>query len=125
VGVGAPGTKYDWNLTGIPQPALKNRSIATPAGKVIGGGTILNGMVYNRGSKSDYDRWEHLGNPGWNFDGLLPHFKKVETFTPPGAELSEWDIEYDPAFHGNHGFLQSSFSRFVWPSTRKIFVTLR
>lgn len=119
LGNGAKGTRYDWNLTGTPQPELQNRSIPTPAGKVIGGGTVLNGMVYNRGSKEDYDRWEELGNPGWNFNALLPYFKKAETFTPPSPEAAEWDIEYVPTYHGEQGFVQSSFSRFAWPSSRK------
>ena len=56
LGGGPRGSKYDWNLTGIPQAGLQGRSIPTPAGKVMGGGTVLNGMVFNRGSKADYDR---------------------------------------------------------------------
>ncbi|RDW72154.1 hypothetical protein BP5796_08188 [Coleophoma crateriformis] len=119
LGNGPRGTKYDWNLTGVPQPELGGRSVQTPAGKVVGGGSVLNGMVYNRGSRAEYDRWEELGNPGWNFDGLLPYFKKAENFTPPSeALLAEWDIEYNPAFHGSQGFVHSSFPPFVWPSSR-------
>jgi choline dehydrogenase-like flavoprotein len=85
---------------------------------VIGGGTVLNGMVFNRGSKSDYDRWEALGNPGWSFDDLLPCFKMAEHFTPPEEQLAEeWDIEYVPEYHGEDGFVQCSFPDFVWPSS--------
>jgi choline dehydrogenase-like flavoprotein len=119
LGGGPRGSKYDWNLTGIPQAILQGRSVPTPAGKVIGGGTVLNGMVFHRGSKSDYDRWEELGNLGWSFDGLLPYFKKSETFTPPDPDLADWQIKYNLASHGFKGFVQSSFSRFVWPSTSK------
>jgi choline dehydrogenase-like flavoprotein len=113
------GSKYDWNISGIPQPELDNRSIKTPAGKVVGGGTVLNGMVFDRGSRSDYDRWEKLGNPGWNFENLLSYFKKSEIFTPPDINLRAegWDIEYNPAYHGYHGHVHSSFAPFVWPST--------
>jgi choline dehydrogenase-like flavoprotein len=109
-------------LTGVPQPELVNRSINPPAGKVIGGGTVLNGMVFDRGSKGDYDRWEALGNPGWNFASLLPYFKRSEKFTPPDSKLQAegWEVEYDPAYHGEHGHVQSSFAPFVWPSTGKI-----
>lgn len=118
LGSGAKGTKYDWNLTSTLQSELQNRSIATPAGKVVGGGTVLNGMVFNRGSKADYDRWEELGNPGWNFEAMLPYFKKAEHFTPPEKQLAEeWDIEYVPEYHGEDGDVQSSFPNFVWPST--------
>ncbi|KUJ09818.1 alcohol oxidase [Mollisia scopiformis] len=120
VGHGPIGSKYDWNMTSIPQPELGNRSVNTPAGKVIGGGTVLNGMVFNRGSRADYDRWEALGNPGWNFENLLPYFKKSEIFTPPDLKLEAegWDIQYNPAYHGEHGHVHSSFAPFVWPSTR-------
>ncbi|KAH7377474.1 hypothetical protein BKA64DRAFT_688205 [Cadophora sp. MPI-SDFR-AT-0126] len=118
LGGGPRGSKYDWNLTGIPQADLQGRSVPTPAGKVIGGGTVLNGMVFHRGSKSDYDRWQELGNPGWSFDGLLPYFKKSETFTPPDPDLADWNIKYNLASHGFKGFVQSSFSRFIWPSTK-------
>lgn len=107
------------------QPGLQNRSIATPAGKVIGGGTVLNGMVFNRGSSSDYDRWEVLGNPGWTFDAMLPYFKEAEHFTPPQKQLAkEWEIEYVPEYHGEDGHVQSSFPDFVWPSTGKHVTTL-
>lgn len=74
---GAIGTKYDWNLTYAPSTAVGNRSIPIPLGKVVGGSTKLNRMVFDRGSKCDYDRWEALGNEDWGFDDLLPYFKKV------------------------------------------------
>lgn len=74
---GAVGTKYDWNTTYAPNPALQNRSVSIPQGKIVGGGTKLNRMVFDRGSKSDFDRWAELGNPGWDYDGLFPYFKKV------------------------------------------------
>lgn len=54
--------------------------MAIPQGKVVGGSTKLNRMVFDRGSKSDYDSWAALGNEGWDWDGLLPYFKKV--FSP-------------------------------------------
>jgi choline dehydrogenase-like flavoprotein len=76
---GAIGTKYDWNMTYSPNPNLANRSVPIPQGKIVGGGTKLNRMVFDRGSKSDFDRWAALGNPGWDYDGLFPYFKKVGT----------------------------------------------
>ncbi|KAJ5046711.1 uncharacterized protein L3040_003943 [Drepanopeziza brunnea f. sp. 'multigermtubi'] len=127
VGNGPRGSKYDWNMTGVPQPELGNRSIKAPAGKVIGGGTILNGMVFNRGSKSEYDRWELLGNPGWNFENLLSYFKKSEKSTPPSLklDLEGWAVGYNPAYHGRHGQVQSSFAPFVWPSTKNFINAMR
>jgi choline dehydrogenase-like flavoprotein len=106
-------------VTSTPQTDLFNRTVSLPAGKVVGGGTVLNGMVFMRGSKEDYDRWEELGNPGWNFADLLPYFKKAEVFTPPSKELVRiWGVGDVMEFHGERGHVHSSFPKFVWPSTR-------
>jgi choline dehydrogenase-like flavoprotein len=80
---GAVGTKYDWNSSYTATEGLNGRKVPIPQGKVVGGSTKLNRMVFDRGSKSDYDGWELLGNQGWNFEGLLPYFKKVRNRLPP------------------------------------------
>lgn len=72
-----PSDKYWRTYTGIPQPGLNNRSGILHTGQVVGGGTMVNAMFFNRGSAEDYDSWEELGNPGWGWKGLLPYFKKV------------------------------------------------
>ena len=74
---GAIGTKYDWNTSYAPNDVLGGREVSIPQGKVVGGSTKLNRMVFDRGSKSDYNRWEVLGNDGWNWDSFLKYFKKV------------------------------------------------
>ena len=74
---GAVGTKYDWNLTYAKSVSMNGREVSIPTGKVVGGSTQLNRMVFDRGSKSDYDRWSALGNEGWDWESLLPYFKKV------------------------------------------------
>jgi choline dehydrogenase len=71
------GGQYDWNLLTINQSQLDGKPRALPQGRVLGGGSILNAMVWNRGGKDDYDIWESLGNPGWGWAGMLPYFKKV------------------------------------------------
>jgi choline dehydrogenase-like flavoprotein len=71
------GTKYDWNTTYAASEYLSGRKVPVSQGKVVGGGTKLNRMVFDRGSKSDYDGWETLGNEGWNWEGLLPYFKRA------------------------------------------------
>ncbi len=68
---------YDWNVTTKGQTYINNKIVGIPQGRVIGGGTIINGMVWTRGSEADYDAWEQLGNPGWGWRDLLPYFKKV------------------------------------------------
>ncbi|KAK0368936.1 GMC oxidoreductase [Colletotrichum paranaense] len=116
---GAVGTKYDWNTTYAANDALGGRSVSIPQGRVVGGSTKLNRMVFDRGSKSDYDRWESLGATGWNWDSLLPYFKKNEKFTPPKADIvSEWGVQVDDAAHGTDGLMQVTYSPFFWPTTK-------
>lgn len=76
---GAVGTKYDWNFSYAANLSLNGRDVPIPLGKVVGGSTKLNRMVFDRGSKSDYDRWVTLGNEGWGWESLLPYFIKVPT----------------------------------------------
>ena len=72
---------FSFTVPSIPQPGLQNRSITLRAGAVVGGGSAINGMFFDRGSREDYDNWERLGNPGWDFNSLFPYFKKV-SFQP-------------------------------------------
>lgn len=61
-----------------PQAELGYRKTVLATGQVVGGGSVINGMFFNRGSAPDYDAWEELGNDGWGWEGLLPYFKKVK-----------------------------------------------
>lgn len=70
---------YDWGLRAEPEPALGGRSLATPRGKVIGGSSSINGMVYVRGHARDFDTWEEMGARGWAFADVLPYFMRLET----------------------------------------------
>lgn len=69
--------KYVRTYTSVPQPGLDNRTSLLYTGAVVGGGTVVNGMFFARGSAADYDAWERLGNPGWAWKDLLPYFKRV------------------------------------------------
>ena len=71
------GGIYDWDLVTVPQTQLDGNTRPMPQGKVLGGGSILNAMCWNRGGADDYDAWEALGNPGWGWEGMLPYFMKV------------------------------------------------
>lgn len=72
------GTKYNWKFETAPQRHLNNRRIYLPQGRVLGGSTAINAMLYVRGHRLDYDEWRDLGNPGWGYDDVLPYFKKSE-----------------------------------------------
>lgn len=139
---GIVGTKYDWNTTYTANPNLNDRVVSIPQGKIVGGSTKVNRMVFDRGSEADFNRWEELGNEGWNWDSMFAYMKKVrllpchrrmrlpgltfdhlqsEIFTPPSDDIvAEWGVEYDPSFHGTTGNIQTSYSRFFWPLTRVI-----
>lgn len=69
---------YDWGLATEPEPHLGGRVLATPRGKVIGGSSSINGMVYVRGHARDYDTWAEMGATGWSYADVLPYFKRME-----------------------------------------------
>jgi len=70
--------RYDWGFVTEPEPHLGGRRLATPRGKVIGGSSSINGMVYVRGHALDFDHWEESGATGWGFRHVLPYFKRME-----------------------------------------------
>ena len=84
-------SRYDWGFRSEPEPHLKNRTLATPRGKVIGGSSSINGMVYVRGHAMDYDHWADTGATGWGYADVLPYFKRMETWHPgPHGGDPEW-----------------------------------
>ncbi len=70
---------YDWGYRTKPEPHLDGRELACPRGKVIGGSSSINGMVYVRGHARDFDTWEEMGASGWGYRHILPYFKRLET----------------------------------------------
>ena len=74
--MGNPRT--DWMMKTAPDPGLNGRSLVYPRGKVLGGCSSINGMIYMRGQAADYDHWRQLGNAGWAWDDVLPYFLKSE-----------------------------------------------
>ncbi|XP_063407524.1 oxygen-dependent choline dehydrogenase-like [Mytilus trossulus] len=87
-------SKYDWNFKTVPQKhshkALNNRENYYPRGKMLGGSSSINGMLYMRGSRHDYDEWERQGCKGWGYSGVLPYFKKMENVTVPELKDSPY-----------------------------------
>ena len=74
--IGNPRT--DWMMKTASEPGLNGRSLVYPRGKVLGGCSSVNGMIYMRGQAADYDQWRQLGNVGWSWDDVLPYFLKSE-----------------------------------------------
>ncbi len=72
------GTPQDWNYSYAPTPRVDNRPIPLPRGKVLGGSSSINAMLWVRGNRDDFDGWAAMGNEGWDYDSLLPLFKKAE-----------------------------------------------
>ncbi|MEN8831771.1 choline dehydrogenase [Pacificibacter sp.] len=75
---------YDWGYQSEPEPHLDNRRLATPRGKVIGGSSSINGMVYVRGHARDFDTWAEMGADGWSYADVLPYYKRMETWHDGG-----------------------------------------
>ncbi len=96
----------DWCYKTEPDPGLNGRSIEWPRGKVLGGSSSLNGLLYVRGQPQDYDRWRQMGNTGWGWDDVLPLFKRAEC-NERGAD----------AYHGDQGPLAVSNMRIQRPIT--------
>jgi choline dehydrogenase len=100
--IGNPRT--DWCFQTEPSPGLANRSSLYARGKVLGGCSSINAMIYMRGQRSDYDHWAELGNRGWGWDDVLPVFKASEDYQH-GAD----------AWHGAGGELRVEERRVNWP----------
>ncbi|MFN4101030.1 MAG: GMC family oxidoreductase [Pararhodobacter sp.] len=90
--------RADWRLRTAPEPGLNGRSLLYPRGKVLGGCSSINGMIYMRGQAADYDLWQQMGNTGWGWDDVLPLFKAHEDYAAgdPGemhGTGGEWRVE--------------------------------
>lgn len=76
--------RYDWGYSSEPEPYLNNRRLACPRGKVIGGSSSINGMVYVRGHAKDFDHWAESGAQGWSYADVLPYYKRMENWRSGG-----------------------------------------
>jgi choline dehydrogenase len=88
--------RYDWGYSSEPEPHLGGRQLATPRGKVIGGSSSINGMVYVRGHAHDFDHWAEAGATGWAFADVLPYYKRLENWRSAGHGG-------DPSWRGSSG----------------------
>ena len=97
-------TPFDWDFATEPEPALDGRSVYLPRGRVLGGSSSMNAMIYIRGNRRDYDEWRDLGNAGWGWDDVLPYFMRAEDNERGASE-----------FHGAGGPLTVSDSHSMHP----------
>ncbi|MDF1871596.1 choline dehydrogenase [Vannielia sp.] len=88
--------RYDWGFQSEPEPHLGGRRMATPRGKVVGGSSSINGMIYVRGHARDFDHWRDSGAIGWGYADVLPYFQRMEHWHDGGHGG-------DPAWRGNDG----------------------
>jgi choline dehydrogenase len=93
----------NWKFESEPEGELNNRTMYQPRGKVLGGTSSINGMIYMRGNAADYDQWRQLGNEGWDYDSVLPYFRKAED-NERGAD----------EYHGSGGPLHVSNQPYEW-----------
>ncbi|MEO9896746.1 MAG: choline dehydrogenase [Paracoccaceae bacterium] len=93
--------RYDWGYQSEPEPHLGGRRLVCPRGKVIGGSSSINGMVYVRGHARDYDHWADSGAQGWSYADVLPYFKRMESWHDGGHGG-------DPEWRGSNGPLHVS-----------------
>ncbi len=101
-------TEVDWDFTTEPEAAVDDRQMYWPRGKMLGGSSSLNAMMYVRGHRSDYDQWRQLGNAGWGYDDVLPYFKRSEGFV--GRHAAD-------GYHGTDGPVVVSDQRSPNPMT--------
>lgn len=103
--------RYDWGFRTEPEPHLGGRTLATPRGKVIGGSSSINGMIYVRGHARDFDHWRDEGAAGWGYADVLPYFKRLEDWHHGGHGG-------DPTWRGTGGPLHVTRGRRDNPLTR-------
>lgn len=96
--------KYAWQFKTEASPLTNDRRIPIPQGRTLGGSTSINGLVYNRGQRTDFDHWASLGNPGWGFEDVLPYFKSMER-----------RVGGDDAYRGRQGELAVSDIDWIHP----------
>ena len=93
-----------FSLNSVPQPELDNNTFLAAAGKVVGGGSVTNSLLWFRSSRSEYSAWQQLGASDVSWDTLLPYFRKNENFTIPDQQFAqEANISYEADVHGYNG----------------------
>ncbi|TFK35254.1 pyranose dehydrogenase [Crucibulum laeve] len=111
---------YDWNFTTTPQKGLNGRTVFFPRGHILGGSSSVNGMVYTRGSSSDFNRFAAVtGDQGWSWNSLQSYIFKNERWSPP-SDHHDTTGQYNPRIHGFSGMTYVSLSGYDEPNSPKL-----
>ncbi|TIA88338.1 hypothetical protein E3P81_03527 [Wallemia ichthyophaga] len=104
-GLPVAGSPYDWGIYTEAQDELNGRNLHWPRGKIVGGSTAVNALYMTRSIKDEHDAWAELvDDDGWNWDSLLPYFRRYENFSPPASDLKDnLSIEVKDSAHGYDG----------------------
>ncbi|GGA65710.1 dehydrogenase [Nitratireductor aestuarii] len=101
---------FDWGYNSEPEPNLGGRVVALPRGKVLGGTSSINGMVFVRGHREDFDRWARNGATGWSYEDVLPYFRKLENWAGERAECRGADGPLDVRENAYQDPLNAAFA---------------
>ncbi|KAF5362669.1 hypothetical protein D9758_009636 [Tetrapyrgos nigripes] len=108
--VGQAPSSLNWAYSTVPQVNLNNRTLTVNAGKALGGSTVINGMIFPRAGRQQYDVWGKLNNDSsWTWDALLPYFKSYERFTPPNQFQMSNGASFEAEVHGFDGRVKVGF----------------
>ncbi|KAI1773042.1 putative GMC oxidoreductase [Hypoxylon cercidicola] len=119
------GSESDWQYKSVPQPGLEGRSIREPQGKALGGSSAINGQAFIAPAQAEIDAWAKLGNPGWDWAGLVPSYKKSYTLIPPAdqATLDHLGIDWiNDEYRGTSGPIKVSFPGIIQNPLNKAWI---
>ncbi|KAJ6460937.1 aryl-alcohol oxidase [Mycena sanguinolenta] len=123
VGLYDPTLGYIWNFTTVPQAAAANRTESYLRGRLLGGTSSINGMLYTRGSRDDFDRYANVtGDPGWSWTAIQKYFRKNEKWSPP-ADHHNTQGQFDPSVHSTTGINSVTLPGFHWPMFDRVIET--
>jgi len=108
-----PRGAENWGYATVPQAGLNDRAIDIARGKVLGGSSAVNAMIYIRGNRRDFDAWSRLGNSGWSYEEVLPYFKKSETYHGSASQYHGDNgpvsvIDYQKPSAASHAFVEAA-----------------
>jgi choline dehydrogenase-like flavoprotein len=99
-----------WNHRSVPQPELRGKTVGQPQGKILGGSSAVNYQTWTRGAAAEFDLWaEEVGDPRWSWKGMLPYFKRTESFIP-GRDMRK---DTDFKVHGRDGPITVNTNSFL------------